>query len=58
MNSNFNQSVGTDHERIYYNCRLDNQIDNVSNSATEIAVYNKQSQNILENQSDYEMAVQ
>ena len=57
MNTNYNQEIGSDHERIYYNCRLDNQINNISNSATSVAVYDKQSQNILERQSEYEMAV-
>ena len=57
MNSNYNQEIGSDHERIYYNCRIDNQIDNVSTSATTNAVYDVQSQNVLERQSDYEMAV-
>ena len=58
MNSNYNQEIGSEHERIYYNCRIDNQIDNISTSSTSEAVYDKQSQTILQRQSDYEMAVQ
>ena len=57
MNSNYNQAIGSEHERVYYNCRLDNQIDNVTTAATNNAVYDVQSQNILERQSEYEMAV-
>jgi len=45
------------HETIYYNLRIDNPIDGVDNSASANCVYEKQTQNILEKQSDYEMAV-
>ena len=46
-----------DHEHIYYNIKIDNPQDNITNSATQNCVYNKQTQNILPKQSDYEMAV-
>ena len=50
--------INSDTEHIYYNARIDNLLDGVDNGASEECVYNKQTQNILERQSDYEMAVQ
>jgi hypothetical protein len=54
MLSQRNQS---DTEHIYYNIRIDNPIDGFDNGASESCVYEKQTQNILERQSDYEMAI-
>jgi hypothetical protein len=56
--SNGNQQIYSDTEHIYYNARIDNLLDGVDNGASTECVYNKQSQNILERQSDYELAVQ
>lgn len=56
--SNDNQQLNTDTEHIYYNARIDNLLDGIDNGASSECVYNKQSQNILERQSDYELAVQ
>lgn len=46
-----------DHEHIYYNIKIDNPLDNITNQVSTECVYNKQTQNILPRQSDYEVAV-
>lgn len=53
-----NQTQKTDHEHIYYNIRIDNPLDSTNNEDSERCVYNKQTQNIIEKQSDYEVAVE
>lgn len=53
-----NENIKSKKEHIYYNVRIDNQISGVSNSATNQCVYDQQTQNILNKQSDYELAVQ
>ena len=55
---NLNNQKKFDKEHIYYNVRIDNQIDEISNSATTECVYDQQTQNILDKQSSYEMAIQ
>lgn len=45
-------------EHVYYNARIDNLLDGIDNGATTECVYNKQTQNIINKQSDYELAVQ
>tara|TARA_R110001632_G_scaffold32302_1_gene83706 strand:+ start:472 stop:1764 length:1293 start_codon:yes stop_codon:yes gene_type:complete len=52
------EKILPDKEHIYYNIRIDNPRDGVSNSATDECVYNKQSQTILEKQSNYEATVE
>lgn len=49
---------GVTKEHIYYNIRIDNPIDGTDNSASRECVYNKQTQPIIEKQSDYEMAIE
>ena len=49
---------GVSKEHIYYNIRIDNPIDGTDNSASRECVYNKQTQPIIEKQSDYEMAIE
>jgi hypothetical protein len=44
-------------DNIYYNIRIDNEIDGVDNSATNDCTYDKQTQSILDKQSDYKLAV-
>ena len=56
--SNDNQQLSSDSEHIYYNARIDNLLDGVDNGASEECVYNVQTQNIIEKQSNYELAVQ
>jgi hypothetical protein len=56
--SNDNQELNSDTEHIYYNARIDNLLDGLDNGATSECVYNKQTQNILEKQSNYELAIQ
>ena len=55
-NSNMNQP-SNNNEHIYFNVRIDNAIDGVDNSTSPNCIYNKQTQNILEKQSDYQLAV-
>ena len=50
-------NMSSDENYIYYNVRIDNPIDGVDNSTSPTCVYNKQTQNILEKQSDYQIAV-
>ena len=44
-------------DNIYYNIRIDNEIDGVDNSASLSCTYEKQTQSILDRQSDYKLAV-
>ena len=44
-------------DNIYYNIRIDNEIDDVDNSASNECTYDKQTQNILDKQSDYKLAI-
>ena len=39
-------------DNIYYNIRIDNEIDGVDNSASLSCTYEKQTQSILDRQSD------
>lgn len=59
LNGNNNKSklLRDESEHIYYDIRLENQFDGVDSSASQNASYNKQTSNILERQSDYELAV-
>tara|TARA_R110000851_G_scaffold330982_1_gene504489 strand:- start:461 stop:1675 length:1215 start_codon:yes stop_codon:yes gene_type:complete len=53
-----NQYEKTDHEHIYYNIRIDNPLNSANNEDSESCVYNKQTQNIIDKQSDFELAVE
>ena len=53
-----NYRENNDKENIYYNVRIDNQIDDVDNSASLDCVYDQQTQNIINKQSDYKMAIE
>jgi hypothetical protein len=59
LNGNNNKSklLRDESEHIYYDIRLENQFDGVDSSASTNASYNKQTSNILQRQSDYELAV-
>jgi len=61
--SNFNNSnqyysdaVSSD-EHVYYNLSIDNAFDGINSATTSDCVYEKQTPNILQKQSDYEVAV-
>lgn len=56
--SNSEQILSSDSEHIYYNARIDNLLDGIDNGASEDCVYNLQTQNIVQKQSEYELAVQ
>lgn len=58
-NFNYNPSVyeSSDNEHIYYNLSIDNAFNGVNNATTRDCVYDKQSPNIIQKQSDYELAV-
>ena len=45
-------------EHIYYNVRIDNELDGKDNGASPNCIYNQQTQDILHNQSLYEMSVE
>lgn len=57
FNHNKNQYESTDNEHVYYNLSIDNAFDGVNNATTRDCVYEKQTPNILQKQSDYELAV-
>tara|TARA_R110000787_G_scaffold198755_3_gene309856 strand:- start:29 stop:1333 length:1305 start_codon:yes stop_codon:yes gene_type:complete len=58
IGGNSYKKINVDKEHIYYNVRIDNQINGNSNAATTECVYDQQTQNILDKQSSYEMAIQ
>ena len=47
----------TSNEHIYFNCRIENPDYEDDNGTTEECVFQEQTQNIVEKQSDYQVAV-
>ena len=57
MNNDFKKMLRSDNEHIYYDIRIDNQSTPTNSSASTDTSFNKQTNQILPRQSDYEMAV-
>ena len=58
VNNDLNKKMlRKDNEHIYYNIRIDNQSTPTNSSASPHTIFNKQTDNILSKQSDYELAV-
>ena len=60
--SNFNYDISNGvkksrREHIYYNVRIENAYNGVTNETSQVTVYNKQIGMLLDKQSDYEVAV-